>query len=1006
MDNLRGGTSVFLFTDIEGSTRMWERDPDRMQRALAHHDRIMRGAIEANGGQVFKTVGDAFCAVFQDAANAVRASIEAQLELEHAEWETEGPLRARIALHTGAAEIRDGDYFGPSLNRVARLLSTGSGGQVLLTESTFGLVKDSLAAGATLRFLGEYRLKDLLAPERVWQVCHAELDQEFPRLKTLDYLPTNLPQQVTSFIGRELEIGEVKRLLEGSRLVTLTGSGGTGKSRLSLQAGAELLDSYPDGVWLIELAPVSDPSLVVQTLAAVLNVREEPGRPLIVTLVEVLQEKRLLIILDNCEHLLTAVASLADTLLKRCARITLLASSREALKTQGEQAYRVPSLSMPDRGDALRRDGLSNYEATRLFVDRAASAQVSFVPSDAEAPAIASICRRLDGIPLAIELAAARVRSLSIPEIHDRLDNAFRLLTGGSRAALPRQQTLRALVDWSYELLDAKEKSLFARLAVFAGEWSMEAVEAVCTDAPDHDAIEAGSLERAQRSRSTGDSAVRDTTPEAVGGSIRQDCALLEEWEILDLLTALVDKSLVVFETAPSGDGRYRMMETVRQYAAEKLTSLGIGHRVRLRHLRYYLEFAERAEPEILTADQARWIERLEGQHGNLRSAVEFCARFAEMLDLELRLVGCLTRFWFFSSYLEEGRSRIAAALGRVDRNVSSAAYAKALNGLGVICYFQGDLGAAQTACQRCLEPARAAGDWWSQGVARIILGVLGSLDGRFEFAGENFGVCYALARHASDVWLEALALSNLGFVALHMGDFDAAIDKCEGAIGLARQVGEKWCVFNALYSLGLVRIAAGDFIDARALFKEAMSISLSLGHKISVALCMDGLAGAWGGRRAKRNRPPCYWEPRLLGAKRSAWRCRRPFASAMTATSQPCAQPSARTALRRNGLSARRWASSRRSNSPSRSSGAGRREPDQCRAERRGAPAARQTSKFAALFAPNGAIASPARATPLPPTANACGTARVRWPPGPAVQSRGASGRAQAPSTQRSARP
>ncbi len=810
MGPLPTGTITFLFTDIEGSTRLWEQDPERMRAALARHDLLMRQAIERHGGVVFKTVGDAFCAAFSHAPDAAAAALDAQAELNSDAWEAPERLRVRMGLHSGIAEQRDQDYFGPPLNRVARLLSTGYGQQILLSEAASQLVKDQIKPPVTLRFLGRYRLKDLLAPEQIWQLCHPALDQDFPPLKTLDFLPTNLPQQVTSFIGREHEMAEIKRLLTSSRLLTLTGSGGTGKTRISLQVGADLLDAYKDGVWLSELAPLTDPALVVQTVASDLGVREEPGRPLIQTLAENLRNKHLLLILDNCEHVLPTVDELADTLIRQGTRLQILASSREPLNIRGEQIYRIPSLSLPDLSQPVLPESLLDFEATQLFVERARAVSFSFAPSEANASAVAAICRRLDGIPLAIELAAARVRSLAVEEIYDRLDNCFRILTGGSRTALPRQQTLRALVDWSHELLNDREKSLLARLAVFSGGWTLAAAEEVCSDG----------------------------SPEA---------EYLEDWEILDLLTALADKSLIVYEPANEGEGRYLMLETVRQYAAEKLRDAGVEAFVRARHCRCFLGFAERAEPEFLKSDQARWIELVEADHDNLRGALEFSHQDATLGDVELRLTGVLWRFWFFSSYLKEGREQIARAVERPEEANQTAARAKSLIGLGVIAYFQGDLAAAHSACLLSLEHARRVGDTWAEGVALIIIGVLANYEGDIDTARQNFEASLALAQKEHDLWLEAIALADLGFVALQEGRYPEAAGLCEKSLALARAVGEKWCIFNSLYSLGLIRIVGGDLGTARELFKEAMSISRELGHRISVAHCMDGLAGAWG---------------------------------------------------------------------------------------------------------------------------------------------------------------
>ena len=500
----------------------------------------------------------------------------------------------RAALHTGIAEERDGDYFGPSVNRVARLLSAGYGGQTLLSAPTQELVRDHLPPGAGLPDLGEHRLKDLQRPERIFQLAAPGLTSEFPPLKTLDTLPNNLPIQLTSFIGREREMEEVKRLLDTTRLLTLIGPGGTGKTRLSLHVAADLLDldRFPHGVWLVELAPLADPSLGAPGCRFGIGRAGKCGHIHTESLKEYLHSKQLLLVLDNCEHLVEACAQLADALLRSCPDLKILASSREALGIGGETIWRVPSLSLPDPTHSTGANlvsTLSQYEAVRLFIDRAQAALPGFKVTNHNAPAVAQICHRLDGIPLAIELAVARVSALSVEQIAARLDDRFRLLTGGSRTALPRQQTLRATIDWSYGLLSEPERVLLRRLSVFAGGWTPEAAEAVCS-----------------------------------GGGI-------EEYEVLDSLMHLVDKSLVTFEQADAGgaggatqegEGRYRLLETIRQYARDKLLEAGeeVIQGVRDRHMGYFLKFIEEAEPRLLGVAEGPWLDRVEREHDNLRT--------------------------------------------------------------------------------------------------------------------------------------------------------------------------------------------------------------------------------------------------------------------------------------------------------------------------------------------------------------------------------------------------
>ena len=481
------GTVTFLFTDIEGSTQLWEDHPQTMSAALARHDELLRESIVSHQGHVFKTIGDAFCASFSNADDAAAAALQAQQQL-HAEQpgEAELILRVRMALHTSSADRRDDDFFGPALNRVARLLSAAHGGQVLLSSATHALLTASLPKGASIQNLGEHRLRDLRS-DTIYQLAHPEIHSEFPPIRSLASaeLPNNLPEQLTSFVGRENALTELRDLLSRNRLLTITGSGGAGKTRLMIQFAAEVLADYRDGVWLTELAPLSDPSLVPATIASALRIREEPGRPILATITNHLKERTALLLIDNCEHMLEESARIVDTILRACPKVRTIATSREALGVTGEQSYRIPSLAIPPAGAQQPLEELERCESVRLFLDRAMLAQPAFRLTGANAEPISRICRRLDGIPFAIELAAARVRALAPEQVAARLDDRFRLMTGGSRTALPRQQTLRAMIDWSYDLLSPKEQALLQRLSVFAGGWTLESAEKVCADDAD-----------------------------------------------------------------------------------------------------------------------------------------------------------------------------------------------------------------------------------------------------------------------------------------------------------------------------------------------------------------------------------------------------------------------------------------------------------------------------------------------------------------------------------------
>ena len=523
------GTVTLLFTDIEGSTRLWEAEPAAMALALRRHDDLLRQAIEQASGYVFKTVGDAFCAAFADARSALAAVLTAQQSLSSEPWPTSRPIRVRMSLHTGVCEERDGDYFGPVVNRAARLEAVAHGGQVLLSGATAELLSGSLPDGVSLADLGLHRLKDLGRPEQVFQLRAGFLAAEFPPLSSLDNpeLPNNLPCVLSAFIGRAHELAEVRDLIRSARLITLTGAGGSGKTRLALQAAAELIGTTSDGVWLAELAQVTDGGHVAAVVASVLGLSDQCGPSVLDSVTEALADQDLLLVLDNCEHVIDAAAKFCDQVIRRCPRVRILATSREPLGIDGERVYRVPSLSLP-QSDTDNADELAASDAVRLFAERARAQNPGFVLDARSVPLVASICRRLDGIPLALELAAARLSSMSLAQIADRLDQRFRLLTGGSRNAMPRQQTLQATVDWSFSLLNLAERGTLTRLSVFAGGFDLEAAEQLCTT-------------------------------EGV-----------DALDVMDLLGSLVDKSLIVADQT-ADPVRYRLLETIRQYSAQEL---------------------------------------------------------------------------------------------------------------------------------------------------------------------------------------------------------------------------------------------------------------------------------------------------------------------------------------------------------------------------------------------------------------------------------------------------
>jgi predicted ATPase/DNA-binding CsgD family transcriptional regulator len=642
-----------------------------------------------------------------------------------------------------------------------------------------------------------------------------------------DGIPHNLPLEVTSFVGREREIAAIRRLLPATRLLTLTGAGGCGKTRLALRVAVELAGAYPDGLWLVELAPLTDPALVPRTVAAVVTVPETPGRPVTDGLIAWLRPRTTLLLLDNCEHLIAAVAMLVDTLLRRCPGLHVLATSREALGVAGETTLPVPSLALPPSGEGLPFEQVLHYEAVRLFIDRALAARPDFTVTGGNAPAVTEICRRLDGIPLAIELAAARMRAFSAEQIAARLDDRFRLLTTGPRTAVPRQQTLRATVDWSYALLSEPERALLRRLSVFAGGWTLEAAEAVC-----------------------GGSGIAPHT-------------------VLDLLAQLVDKSLVVAEEQ-HGAVRYRLLETIRQYAREKLVETGEDGRTRDRHLAYFLRLAEVVEPVVRGSSDAAALLRLEDEHDNLRSALEWSLSPPRPGEAALRLSGALAWFWWLRGYHDEGRRWLDRALAAAPQR--SAARMKALHGAGWLAHHRRDSATARSLLHESLAIARELDDRW------MVAWVLHAL-GRVAYFDNDAPTAHALgeeslniAEAVGDEWLTSWALHLLGLAAHIAVDYPTAWAYYERSLVLRRRIGYREGIAILLLLMGVVAVRQGRFAEAAARYRESLAIMRQVGGAwnqsmqlaaLSHLAAMQGqptraarLAGALAARREVHHTP------------------------------------------------------------------------------------------------------------------------------------------------------
>jgi predicted ATPase len=750
-----------LFTDIEGSSDgVRTLGTDKWEAVLERHTQIIRDALTGHGGFEVRSEGDSFFMVFTSPS----------------------AVRVRMGIHTGEARpasVASGvDYVGFEITRAARIAAAGHGGQVLVSDTTESLVRDGLAPGLTLRELGEHRFKDLVRPQRLYQLLIDGLPDSFPPLRTLDATPNNLPTQTTTFVGRQRELTSAAKLLETTRLLTLTGPGGSGKTRLALHLAADILDRYPDGVWLVELAPVTDPAGVGPTVAAAVHIGERSGRPAIETISEALRSRQLLLVLDNCEHLIAACADLVDALLRSCPRLTILATSREGLNVPGETLIPVPSLRVPD-GDRLPPlDELRTYEAISLFVDRCTSYQPTFALTEENAAEIVRICRRLDGVPLALELAAARVRVLSVAQVARRLDDRFRLLTGGSRTVLARQQTLRALIDWSYDLLTDSERLLLRRLSIFVGGWSLEAAEAICS-----------------------------------GEGIEREA-------VLELLAHLVDKSLVMMLDR-WGVARYTMLETIREYAREKLVDSGEADALRRRHFEHFFRDA---------VDKPMWarpIRRVSADYGveyeNFRAALEWIEADPNGTEQGLLLASSLIGPAGVRGRHGELRQILTAALARGDPAARTLGRARALLAAASIAGLQRDLPVAVPLAREAVQLLRDLGEKRELAYALNIVAV-GALPDQ-DVSGRVMGESRALLEELGDLRGVAGLLFFMGDAALEHGDYDAARGRLTESLALFRQLGEVRLSANPMASLGRLACVDGDYARARALVGEALAI-------------------------------------------------------------------------------------------------------------------------------------------------------------------------------------
>ncbi|MDQ4129454.1 MAG: adenylate/guanylate cyclase domain-containing protein [Actinomycetota bacterium] len=807
MPRLPTGTVTFLFTDVEGSTRLLETLGHEYPRLLEEHARLIRRSVEETGGHEVGTEGDAFFLVFGSAPAAVAAAATIQKGLAALEL----PLRVRVGLHTGEGRLGGDDYVGLDVHRAARIAEVGHGGQVLLSQTTRDLVQDDLPPDCNLRDLGDHRLKDLSRPERLYQLIIAGLRSVFPSLRSLDAHPNNLPLQLTSFVGRERELAHIRKLLAENRLLTLTGPGGAGKTRVALQLAAEVSDEFEDGVFFVALASVHDPDLVASVIAQSLGLPEAawpppsgqaPGggtRPAVERLLEYLRERELLLVLDNFEQVLPAAPVLTQ-LLEASPGLKVVVTSRAVLRLYGEHEFAVPPLELPDPRHLPDLPTLSQYEAVALFVQRATAVKPGFSVTNQNAPAIAEICARLDGLPLAIELAAARVRLLTPEAILARLGSRLRLLVGGARDLPKRQQTLREAIDWSYELLEPAEQRLFARLGVFVGGWSLEEAEAVCGP------------------------------PEELG------------IEVFEGLSSLAEKSLVRVRDEDSPEPRSAMLETIREFALERLAASGEQERLRRRHAEAYLALAEQAEPELVGNERRRWLDRLERDHDNFRSALAWAIQQGEV-ETALRLPGAVWRLWQARGYLDEGRRWTEETLGLPGAESNPRVFAKALAAAGGIAHWRADVDGQLLYYQRYLEVARHIGDGALAGDALYGLGFPYVYRGEPEKTAASFEESRSLYEAAGDRLGVARVQWARATIDLISGDFETAAREMDRSLAVTREMGDRFLSGWNMWGLGMAAYLEGDFPTARAFWRRGLELFAEDRDHSAIVFHLESLA-------------------------------------------------------------------------------------------------------------------------------------------------------------------
>ena len=840
--NFPTGTVTFLFTDIEGSTKLAQQYPDQWESLRERHHALLQTAMDAYHGHVFQIIGDAFCVAFHRAIDGINAAIDSQRKIQREAWGTT-PIKVRMGLHTGEAERCESNYRGYlTMARVQRVMSVAHGNQILISNKCKESI-DSLAAEVILRDMQEHRLKGFFDTEHLWQVSTPDVQQDFPPLSSLIPIPNNLPAPVNRFIGREKEILEIKtRLLDGrdnaERLHTLTGMGGVGKTRLSLQVASEVLDRFKNGVWFVELASIYNVALVSKAIAKTLSLNEVPGRSIEETLIDYLREKDLLLVLDNFEQIVEA-APLIKHILFAAPRVIFLITSRISLRMAGEREYAVPLLALPDSTGYHQFQRAADSESIRLFIERAQSIRPDFKLTTENADTLTEICRRLEGLPLAIELAAANVRSLSLRAILSQLNHRIKFLKSGARDLTARQQTLRGTIDWSHELLTPDEQRLFRRFSVFVEATTLEAIENVCN---------------------------------------------LGDMDTFTLVDSLITKSLLN-ASEKNGDYRYSMLGIIKEYGTEKLEAAKEMEIIRARHLEFFKTRVETIEPELLKLNQVAVLDDLEAEVGDLRAAIDWTLKNEQTENL-LRLTGSLCFFWQRRGHFNEGIENLETSISAPGAETFANEYVKALNRLGNLLAIKGDFNASVTYFERAIRNARqhhnkaelafglvwqchalmrlqkfeaaraSANDGlelyetqaqkWGQALAHFFLGRIELESGQSITAEFHFKQSIMDFRESGDLWGQALSSNSLGSLYLQIGLLESAQTECERSLVLREQMKDRWGINSCYLNLGDIARLQGAVSEEVDYYRKSYELGVEMGLKGDVARAANclGFAG------------------------------------------------------------------------------------------------------------------------------------------------------------------